>query len=514
MKTATNLRAARREDRRARLRRRRLDLRSVRARDAEQLDRRDSRARRHVAHQLDLLLAPSAAGEVPDARPDLPRGLPGLRSRLHLLRRFHELRNRAQRHPRAGDLVAAGLVARAGRRLALVSRHRRRQVRRTRPADHEPRERQRLRGNRRRAAHRGSRCRVRRRQSRRRTGLDEPHVRAGDRPHRRDHRARRAVLRRSQRRGAPHARRLERVPLPVESRVRRRSRHDDQHDDRCRLHRHRHGSVRRRERRRAAPGLADHDRVRQLRTRLHRGEDPRAARLRDALDLRIRHRIRASHLRARAASRARLRERPDARRAVLPRAADPALRLPRLPLGAGLGRHDESEFRVPQRGGVRRSRHPVAHRSDDGQGERAAREPLARVPVHVPDLHGRSAGDPGRALRGGAHGRRARVGAVPAHQTAADPRDDGARADRLVRVQLQQLQPGLPAQQRRPPRHDDEPPGRPHRPADLDGLQGRLHRPEPRLRSRVGVLDPDLRLVAVIAVVSFSRTKAIEEIQR
>ena len=78
----------------------------------------------------------------------------------------------------------------------------------------------------------------------------------------------------------------------------------------------------------------------------------------------------------------------------LPIAADPAVRDPLVPLGARVGRNDERELRIPQPGDLRRRRHPLAHGSMDGEAVGAHREHLARLPIHVPRVHGRSAVDP------------------------------------------------------------------------------------------------------------------------
>ena len=55
-------------------------------------------------------------------------------------------------------------------------------------------------------------------------------------------------------------------------------------------------------------------------------------------------------------------------------------------------------------------------------------------------------------------------------------------------------------------------PCRLHRHPDLDGLQGRLHRAEPRLRPRRGVLDPDLHHGRRHRDHRFRRTKALEDL--
>ena len=65
----------------------------------------------------------------------------------------------------------------------------------------------------------------------------------------------------------------------------------------------------------------------------------------------------------------------------------PALRLPRLPVRAHLAGHDEPELRLPQPGALRRGVHPVADGSHPGEVLGAPRQPVARVPLHVPDLH-------------------------------------------------------------------------------------------------------------------------------
>ena len=127
------------------------------------------------------------------------------------------------------------------------------------------------------------------------------------------------------------------------------------------------------------------------------------------------------------------------------------VRLPGVPVGAGLGGHAEPELRLHQPGAARRRRHPLAHRSVAREVQRALREPVARLPVHVPRVHGRAA--------------------VASPRTSARPATvDGASAWRIfrriklplllvtvaplliaiVRVQLQQLQRDLHAHRRRP----------------------------------------------------------------
>ena len=79
------------------------------------------------------------------------------------------------------------------------------------------------------------------------------------------------------------------------------------------------------------------------------------------------------------------------------------------------------------------------------------RQRLADLPVLLPRLARRAPVDPGRARRGGAGRRRRRRWQIfrQGHAAAAADRRRAA-ADRVVRLQLQQLQQHLPAHRRRP----------------------------------------------------------------
>ena len=106
------------------------------------------------------------------------------------------------------------------------------------------------------------------------------------------------------------------------------------------------------------------------------------------------------HVRARAVPRDRVQRPAGPRPQDLPVAADPPVRVPGVPVRAGLAGHAQPAVRVHQRGPARRRRHPVADRPVAGQAVDPGRQPLARLPVHVPRLHRRAAGDPGGHHRG------------------------------------------------------------------------------------------------------------------
>ena len=89
-----------------------------------------------------------------------------------------------------------------------------------------------------------------------------------------------------------------------------------------------------------------------------------------------------------------------------------------------------------------------------GEGLGHPRERLADVPVLLPRQPGRAAVDPGRTGRGGKGGRRGRLAGLPPDHAAAAAHLDRAADDRVVRVQLQQLQQHLPADRRRPSTND------------------------------------------------------------
>ncbi len=67
--------------------------------------------RRRPGDQLDLPAHGRAPGEVPRPRRPVPAGLPGLRGHLHRLHRLHQLRRRAQRHQGGRDRSLIQLTA-------------------------------------------------------------------------------------------------------------------------------------------------------------------------------------------------------------------------------------------------------------------------------------------------------------------------------------------------------------------------------------------------------------------
>ena len=121
----------------------------------------------------------------------------------------------------------------------------------------------------------------------------------------------------------------------------------------------------------------------------------------------------------------------------------------------------------------------------------AVGERLAHVPVLVPGVHRSASVAPGRHARGGRDRRRRPGPPLPVDHPAAAARVDRPAADRLVRVQLQQLHDHLPVQQRRTgdPRGALRP--RLHRHPDLRDLRRlwRLRRRR-RLRPRQRAVDP------------------------
>ena len=206
-----------------------------------------------------------------------------------------------------------------------------------------------------------------RRQSGRSRGLVDPLLPAGDRAHRRDHLARRAIQRRSERRRDPHARRIQRLPVPVHPRIRRGGRHDHG----CRapepctpISAPVHSPLR------MATSSCPGGRSRSASTTSSGRSptsDPRPTGLRHAVDLRLRAHLGRNDILPRTVPRDRLQRHADAWTQVLPRADDPALRVPVVPLGAGLGRHDERELRLHQPGAARRGIRALA---DGSSGSR------------------------------------------------------------------------------------------------------------------------------------------------
>ena len=94
--------------------------------------------------------------------------------------------------------------------------------------------------------------------------------------------------------------------------------------------------------------------------------------------------------------------------------------------------------------------HPVALRRRTGRRSRCILVSVwLTVPVLLPRLAGRAAVDPGGADRGGAVDGGGPLADLPARDAAAAARRGRAAPDRVVRVQLQQLQQHLPADRRR-----------------------------------------------------------------
>ena len=305
-----------------------------------------------------------APGEVPDAGHHLPRALPGVRARLHGLHRLHQLRHRPQRLAGAGGLVAHGLVAAARRGLADLpaSRSSTASARSacssptpTATPTSAP------------TTSRSSRvdARDRRRQGRRRPTAG-PSLTFAD------------VLARTDE--------ITELAVPFS---------DDPND----------GALRTPDGSSAYQYVStlEYDEAAGTMTDVTTGTvysdigtgaftsddgeellpgwqitvgfdnfvravtDPRLARparLRDALDLRVRAHLGRLDVLPRPVPRDRVQRHAHARPQVLPRADDPAVRVPVVPVGADLGGHDERELRVHQPGAARRGRDPLAHGSD------------------------------------------------------------------------------------------------------------------------------------------------------
>ena len=93
--------------------------------------------------------------------------------------------------------------------------------------------------------------------------------------------------------------------------------------------------------------------------------------------------------------------------------------------------------------------HQLVRRTRDGDDRGAAGPALDGLPVHVPGCHRGAAVDPGRPQGGGLGRRRQARLRLPHDHLPAAPGRPGAADDRLVRLQLQQLQRHLPGQRGR-----------------------------------------------------------------
>ncbi len=204
------------------------------------------------------------------------------------------------------------------------------------------------------------------------------------------------------------------------------------------------------------------------------------AHLRHDLDLRVRDHLRRLDVLPRPLPRHRLQRRPHAGPEVVPDRDDPAVRVPRVPLRPDLGGHDERELRLHQPGAPRRGIR-IPWLTDPT---------LAKVSVLIVNLW---LGFPYMFLVcTGA------LQSIPEELTEAAT-VDGARPwaiFRLIKLPLllvtvtplliasfafnfNNFVRDLRAHERRAARHQRAHTGRLHRHPHLDGLQGRLHRPEP-----------------------------------
>ena len=135
---------------------------------------------------------------------------------------------------------------------------------------------------------------------------------------------------------------------------------------------------------------------------------------------------------------------------------------------------------------------------------RAARQPLARLPVHVPRLHGRAAVDPRRA-DGGRHGRRREArGRVPPRSSCRCCWSSVAPLLIASSRSTSTTSTHLHAHRRRPAAGRARYRRR-HRHPDHDGVQGGVHRAERDygLASALSIII--FIIVAVISVISFRR---------
>ena len=160
-------------------------------------------------------------------------------------------------------------------------------------------------------------------------------------------------------------------------------------------------------------GLAGRRRLGQLRRAFTDPSLPGPLVQRHHLDLRLRDPLGGHHLRARACSSRSCSTRADlAGQEDLPDPDDPARTRSRRssPAWSGPGMLNQ-RVRLHQPGAAGRRRHPVADRPGLAKVSRARREPVARLPVHVPRLHRRAAVDARGHRRGRKDGRRRPPGA-------------------------------------------------------------------------------------------------------
>ena len=293
--------------------------------------------------------------------------------------------------------------------------------------------------------------------------------------------------------------------------LRRGERHVHEDLRRHGLPRQRQGLVRGGQRRRARAGLEGVHRLPPVRPRADRPAGARPVPAGAGVDVRLRVPDRAAVVLARPAAGDGAGQAGDAVPQDLPLAADHPLRGARLPLAAGVGRHAQRRLRGHQP--QLRAGRPVAVRRELGQGLGDHGQRLADRALLLPGQPGRAAVDPQGADRGGAHRRRHRRADLPPRAAAAAAGGGRAAADRVVRVQLQQLQQRLPADRGRAvlERPAD---GRRHRHPHQLHVQDRLrHRQgsDYALASAVAIFI--FGIVATVSAFSFWRTKSLENLR-
>ncbi len=477
------------QDRAARDRQRDRALGGVRPRHGRALDRAPGPRRGHARDRRGLPLLARDPAEVPHPRHGLPPRLPDRADRLQRQRRLHELVDRPHPAEGRGDRGhRAQLAQRGARRRHLRDGAGARRERRPRPAPRRRRERARVRrhGGGARAESR-SRAHPRRGDRRGARGL---HARPAEPAARARPGARRPSRSRSPATGRPRRGLRDGADGRADAALRRRSATSSSASPTARSSATTARLVRRRERRGARAGLADAHRPRELLRARQRPPRPRPVLPRLRLDVRLRHADRVPVVRARALPRDRAEPAGDAVPAHVPVAARDPLRDSGLPLAARVAGAPQRRLRRRQQRPA--PERPLAVRPDLGEGLVHPRQRLAHVAVLLPRLPRRAAVDPRRARRGGAGRRRRPDGGLPPDHAAAAARRGRAAPDRVVRLQLQQLQQHLPADRRRPAgggpvrRRRDRHPDQLHVQARLRGRQG------PGLRARERRLDRDL----------------------
>ena len=215
------------------------------------------------------------------------------------------------------------------------------------------------------------------------------------------------------------------------------------------------------------------------------------------------------HLRVRTRARDGAQREADARPQDLPLARDRPVRAARVHDGARVARTPQHDVRLQP---VGRARRRLARITEPRALLADPRQPVARLPVHVPGVHRRAAEHPDRPQGSGVRRRCDRADGVPQGDVPAPAHVGQPVADRELRVQLQQLHDRLAASPAADPGRAASRPARPT--SCCRGRTASRSTPSPRCRgSRPRLSVAIFIIVAVLSAIGFKYTKTYEEVR-